>query len=99
MDAEQAYTLMRQDGREMYLGRYGGWFLTFGGGPISDAEAAKVMTMDGVSPTYKRDGQLYHDSYRYGPTIDLDETSRLRRYGKLHGREVAFVDGTTGFPR
>jgi hypothetical protein len=100
MDAEQAYALMRDEDREMYLGRVGGWYLTYGGGPISDDEAARVIAMPNIVPRYWKDGRMHHDCYAYGKTIDLDRTSELRRQGKLRGRgECAFTDGTTGFPR
>ena len=100
MTAAEVYALMRDEGREMYLGRGGGWYLTFGGGPITDQVAAEVIALPNISHCYKHNGRLHSDCYRFGPTIDLDETIKQRREGKLSGRgAVVFVDGTTGFPR
>lgn len=100
MSADEVYALMRDEGREMYLGRSGGWFLTYGGGPIADQVAADVIARPNISHCYKHNGRLHSDCYRFGPTIDLDETIKRRRERTLTGRgEVVFVDGTTGYPR
>lgn len=100
MTLEEAYALMRDDGREMYQGRGGGWFLTYGGGgPFTDAQVQSLQQMPSIVPRYKADGRLHFDCFAYGKTIDLDETVRQRRAGTIQKRECVYVDGTTGYPR
>lgn len=93
-EATKLLALLR-DGRphrEVYHGRDGGWFVTYGGGEV-DADAVRELVAAGlVSSVYSG---CPNDSYHIGKTIDVDATTEERKKHR-RGKDapLIYTDGT-----
>ena len=76
-DAAAILTLMESDSkrREIYQGRNGRWYITYGGGEISYSAIKQLLDAGHIRPTYL--GVL--DCFTAGKTFDMDRTLERRK--------------------
>ena len=86
MDADKLLHLLRHGTpkREVYKGRDGRWYVTYGGGPITEATVRSLVARKLIQRTYAD----YADSFQVGPTIDMAATQERR---KREGRKAPLV--------
>lgn len=69
-----------QPHREVYKGRDGGWFVTYGGGEVSATIVSELVRRGSIVSVYSN---CPTDAYHVGRTIDIDRTYAAR---KKHGK-------------
>lgn len=74
-----------QPHREVYVGRDGLWYVTYGGGPFSVQSVQELRRRGEIVSVYSN---CPDDAYHVGRTIDMDRTLAAR---KMHGRKTPLV--------
>lgn len=70
--------------RELYRARDGGWFITHGGGAVSDNVARDIIASGEVNSVYSN---CPTDAYHVGKTLDVDATIAERKKHR-HGKDA-----------
>jgi hypothetical protein len=80
-DARKLFEVLRngRPHREVYHGRDGGWFVTYGGGAVSASAVRELVTAGLVASVYSN---CPTDSYHVGRTLDVERTLAARRLWK-----------------
>lgn len=66
--------------REVYLGRYGCWYVTYSGGEVNSAAVAALVNAGKIASVYS---SIPNEVYHVGRTLDCERTlERRRREGK-----------------
>lgn len=62
--------------REVYRGRDGGWYLTYGGGPFSEIAVRLLLERKQIQQVYS---SLPDDAFHVGRTWDCERTMAARK--------------------
>lgn len=70
--------------RELYRGRNGAWYITYGAGQVPLSVVHEIVRSGAVRSVYS---DCPHDSYHVGQTIDCHATRELRKKpGNRHAK-------------
>ena len=76
-------------GRELYRAQGGGWYITHGGGEVSEVVVKELLASGQVRSVYST---CPNDAYHIGRTIDMPRTLAYRKGRKRKDWRTFYVD-------
>lgn len=89
VDPDQLCALMHTESREVYKGRDGLWYLTKGGGPVSDWVVETLQRAGRIRDKYS---DIPNECFTTGRTIDMPATLASRKSKRRQDWRTVYLD-------